>query len=127
MSDDSTVNVTVLYDSASGQWSAQNPIKVSPGVTTISWKIGLTSASVGTIAFGTTSDFPGIEFADGWPGSAPQGDAQVWSATIDDTLGADDPPVEYEYTVNAYYQGANQQLPPQPLSWDPEVEEDPGN
>jgi len=120
-------NVTVTYDAVHDEWTAENPIPVEPGTTTISWKITLTSASAGEIAFGTAADFQGIVFDPGWPGTPPKGDALVWSTTIEDTLKPGDEPLHFHYTVNALYKADDLSPVAQPISWDPDVEEDPGN
>lgn len=118
--------VTVSYDDLNDSWTAENPVRVERGITTIVWKVRLSNESTGQIRFGTRPDFQGIVFDPGWPGTRPEGDAEMWFTTIRDTLGPNDPPRDYHYTVNAIYRGNRAEVA-QEVSWDPDVEEDPGN
>lgn len=115
--------VVVTYDAATKTWSAENPVNVYPGVTKIVWLIELTDKADGEISFGIEPDFPGISFEDTWPGTPPSGDKKKWTTDIKDTLQPGDPPQTFAYTVNAWYQNPDRLVPPSPVSWDPDVEE----
>lgn len=120
-------NVTVIYDAVNDEWSAENPIRVEPGTTTIAWQVRLAKGCGGEINFGTAADFQGIVFDPGWPGTPPKGNAETWTTTVEDTLKPGDQPLEFHYTVNTLYKADAASPVAEPLSWDPDVEEDPGN
>ncbi len=114
--------VQITYDSVAQAWSAENPIKVYPGVTRIVWRISLTDNDAGDIRFDTRPESQGITFAPGWPGTQPHGDERMWSSTLKDTMSPNEPPLNFEYTVNAIYRSDRSEIA-QPISWDPDVEE----
>lgn len=120
------IDVVITYDPATDTWSAENPIKVKPGVTTITWRLELASKPAGMITFGTEPTFEGIAFRPGWPGTAPKGTPEMWKTTIEDDLKPGDKPRKFAYTVNAWYTPVGAAVAEQ-KSWDPDVEEDPPN
>lgn len=130
-----TSNVIVKYTPANSgvapdsKWS-QTPdpkIKVNAGVTTINWSIMVVPASAGSIRFSTDPALLGVQLqgptSPVWPGTAPSGDANGYSATIDNTLLAGQDKVHFPYVVNAVYTPANGASVA--VQYDPEVEMDP--
>jgi len=119
--------VTVIYDPATDKFTAdENPVRVYPGISTITWDIRLAKESVGMIFFGTEPGFQGITFDRGWNGTPPKGDAKIWTTKVSDQLKPGDPPVDYHYTVNSLYQ-RDELSPAERKSWDPDVEEGGGD
>lgn len=116
---------TITYNPTGPAWSITiQPIKVSPGSTTITWGIALSQGAGGAVQFSTDAAAPGIVFAPGWPGPAPTGNAQNWSVDVDDTLQSGDQPQTYPYSVNALYMSPGSSTW-QKVKWDPDVEMDP--
>lgn len=118
--------VTITYDSETDTFTAdENPVRVYPGVSTITWTIQTTNNSTGRIVFGTHEGFQGITFDRGWNGTPPRGDEKVWTTKVGDRLQPGDAPVEYHYTVKSLYQ-ADDLTPAVRKVWDPDVEEEGG-
>ena len=127
------VNITIYYDptQSPGAWSMSaegasvtndNVIHLKDsGNTTIRWDIAFGPGVVtdgGTIEFST--DPAGIVFSGTptWPGTQPNGNTNNWNASINNTQNGQ----QYYFKVNAVIVGDG---PDQPLTWDPDVEEDP--
>jgi hypothetical protein len=93
------------------------------GDTKINWSISYGPGPVtdsGRIGFSTDPSTPGIVFTGTppWPGTPPSGNANNWSARITNAQNGQ----QFYFKVNAVIRGDG---PDQPLTWDPEVEEDP--
>lgn len=130
------VNITVYYDptNPSNPWSLSTdggpPVSGDSvvhlkerGNTTLRWTIQFGPNVVvadATIAFSTDASRPGIQFTGTppWPGTAPNGNANNWNASLNNEQSG----AKFYFKVNAVYtvNGAAQ-----PVTWDPEVEEDP--
>ena len=130
------MNVTVKYTPGNSNPWSQAPaatVPVPPGSTTLNWSIQVIPASAGTIVFSTTSPDStspaGVVFtgtgANAWPGTAPTGDANGWSSTINNQLPKGANSVNFPYVVNALYtpSGGTQVA----VQYDPDVQEDPPN
>jgi hypothetical protein len=125
------MNVIVKYTPANSNPWSQAPaatVHVPPGSTTLNWSIQVIPASAGTIVFSTTSP-AGVVFTgtgdNKWPGTAPTGDPNGWSSTINNQRPRGGTSVKYPYVVNALYtpSGGTQVA----VQYDPDVQEDPPN
>jgi hypothetical protein len=129
------VNINISYNPVTSTWSLSTDgagsssngnvvhLKES-GNTSIQWSIAWTAgvAADDDIDFNTDPNSPGIQFTGtpAWPGSAPNGNANNWNATVNNTQNGQ----QYYFKVNAVISGDG---PNQYLSWDPDVQEDPPN
>jgi hypothetical protein len=124
------MNINVQYQPGNAKPWDQQPdktIKVSSGTTTqLNWNIAVSPANLGTIVFNT--DPPGIQFTgtgDGaWPGDAPAPQGNGYQSSITNNLPKGANKVSFHYKVNAIYTPTGGT--PVNVTWDPAVEEQPG-
>lgn len=126
------INVNISYNPSTNTWSQDLGDKIQvndQGANPIRWGIALAPGATGSIKFSTTNAAPGIAFFTTsvfpavWPGATPQGNSNNWNSSLTNALKVGDAAQTYEYKVNALYTPANGVETP--VSWDPEVEENP--